>query len=116
MNVSRERGADIHIAAKTMHSASEHLNKGKCDVSAHWPMKRHAKSKKDFEAVRLGVFAIPGPLLTSFGLRNRGLKEEQAVRTDAKELKTFLNSPLFCRFAVLGLLKLTDGLLGRCLF
>jgi len=27
-------------------------------------MKQHAKIKKDFEAARLGVFAIPGLLLT----------------------------------------------------
>jgi len=33
-------------------------------------MNQHAKNKKDFEAARLGVFAIPGLLLTHFELRN----------------------------------------------
>jgi len=28
------------------------------------PMKQHAKTQKDFEAARLGVFAPPGSLLT----------------------------------------------------
>ena len=50
--------------AKTIRSASKHANNRKCCESVHWPMKQPAKSKKGFEAARLGVFAIPGPLLT----------------------------------------------------
>ena len=29
-------------------------------MSVGWPMNQHDESKKDFEAARLGVFAIPG--------------------------------------------------------
>jgi hypothetical protein len=36
-------------------------------------MKQPAKSKKGFEAARLGVFAIPGPLLTHL---NCGIRVE----------------------------------------
>jgi hypothetical protein len=36
-------------------------------------MNEYAKGKKDFEAARLDVFAIPGLLLTHFELRNPGL-------------------------------------------
>ena len=41
--------------------------------SVRWSMKQHAESKKDFEAARLGVFAIPGPLLTHLncGIRDK---------------------------------------------
>ena len=52
---------------KTMHSASEHGNNGKCCASVRYPMKQHAKSKKDFEAAQLGVFAIE---LRESGLNN----------------------------------------------
>ena len=55
-----------------MHSASEHGDNRKCCMSVRWPMNQHAKSKKDFEAARLGAFAIPGLLLTHFELRNPG--------------------------------------------
>jgi len=38
-------------------------------------MKQPAKSKKGFEAARLGVFAITGPLLTHL---NCGIRVEQS--------------------------------------
>jgi len=55
-----------------MHFASEHGNNHKCCTSVRWPMKQNAKDKKDFEAARLGVFAIRGPLLThlNYGIRD----------------------------------------------
>ena len=47
-----------------MHSASEHGNDRKCCMSVRRPMYQHAESKKDFDAARLGVFAIPGAVLS----------------------------------------------------
>ena len=46
-----------------MHSASEHATIISAMCQYVWPMQRHAKSEKNFEAARLGVFAIPGPPL-----------------------------------------------------
>src|SRR5215831_1177985 len=63
--------------AKTIHSASEHANNRECCESVHWPMKQLAKSKKGFEAARLGVFAITGPLLTHL---NCGIRVEAGVQ------------------------------------
>jgi hypothetical protein len=47
-------------------------------------MKQRAKSKKDFEAVRLGVFAIPGPLLAHL---NCGIRTKSANRGASNEIK-----------------------------
>jgi len=60
-------------------------------------MKRHAKSKKDFEAARLGVFAIPGavlslpkgPLLTHL---NCGIRVQETRRSDSKPDRGIVNS------------------------
>ena len=52
-------------------------------------MNQHAKSKKDFEAARLGVFAIPGLLLTHFELRNPGLKSKGTAKVKANQSEYF---------------------------
>jgi hypothetical protein len=60
-----------------MHSASEHGNNRQCCMPLRWPMNEQAKSKEDFEAARLDVFAIPGLLLTHFELRNPGSTQKE---------------------------------------
>ena len=59
LNGNHERGAKPSVT-KTMHSASEHDNNGKCCALVRRSMKQNAKGKKGFEAARLDVFAIPG--------------------------------------------------------
>jgi hypothetical protein len=57
-----------------MHSVSEHSNYRNWLYVSSLANEANAQSKKDFEVARLGVFAIPGPLLThvNCGIRDYG--------------------------------------------